>query len=118
MSKKNVNEEVIDEVMEGEVIEETNDINAEIERLEALLAQQKATKQKVNNKKRNILIGAGAGIVALLGGMYLMGKKAEKDRQAEEAANSNANNSLVLYDATGVNTMNNGLFTTDNSTTI
>lgn len=114
MSKK-VNDEVIEEVMEGEVIEDEVNIEDEIERLEALVKAQKSVNSDKKRKKRNILIGAGIGVAGILGGMYLMGRKAEKEREKEEAAN--AENGLVLYNSNGEATSGNGLFTTEGTTT-
>jgi hypothetical protein len=82
MSKK-VNDEVIEEVMEGEVIEDEVNIEDEIERLEALVKAQKSVNSDKKRKKRNILIGAGIGVAGILGGMYLMGRKAEKEREKQ-----------------------------------
>lgn len=113
MSKNN--DVVTDKVMEGEVVEEVS-IDEEIERLEALVKAESSANSDKKRKKRNIFIGAGVGVLGLLGGMYLMGKKAEKDREKEEAGAADGSG-YVLYDSTGAALPNNGMFTADGSTT-
>jgi hypothetical protein len=123
MSKKrNFNvvndEEVTDEVMEGEVIDEEDISLDELDELckktDAMAAKLEMIKKSKKRRTRNILIGAGIGVAGILGGMYIMGKKAEKEREEAEANAGAGDSNLVLYSPTG-DPINNdaGMFTAD-----
>lgn len=116
MSKK-VNETVNEEkVYEGTVEENigtVDEMEAHIKALEEESERLELLVAKKRKRNRNILIGVGAGVLGVLGGLYIAGKKAEKEREKELAeANGDPNGGLILYNSDG-SVVSNGVFNAD-----